>query len=825
MGFEDTSPLMTDNEGLDSGFGGAAQTSEKMHSPRESVEAVETEMPEDAERATSANKTKGKMRNAKASLSLKPPDESQSQPRRQSSRKKKKTDLDPEMVREQRQKKSMEKVAEWLMKVPIEDDQELQTRTEDTCNSENSDSCSSTSTLDVKLYKSDVKPKRVDHAKALEDQVFGAVYKRERRGNRSKSLPANVLVKPVNDTCTDILEEAEQTVICEKESDEKYAEDAGSDNNDGKDEVRKCVSESKAPPPEKKPKRSTRNALQKVDSDLQAQANVQGSLQKKTDKRRGKSARMPKPLVLVGIQNEETSPKTRPPSKDIQVHIENYPSSEDQGTPLMRSTRRSRRLQLFTEEVQEGHKKAQAATNTPGKDHNVAKQSEGAAGGTLKNTASPQSEHGTKAAKRNGCIYDEDLGGIENMEFGERTEAAPSSQEFVADGPCAETLSEEGAAGFTPVVPSTTNASEAAVAGPDPLKVDIELETLACGTKSAATENEEDKNDSEMDTEQLLRSFKATKRKSFHLGRPNGKRSRSSDEENVHNTVAEENSGPSLEVKCAKQQVIKESDITDQDALRDTDNWSCSDLIPPSNSPGLQRKTVLKKQDQVNVDQLIGDTGGSVQDNAGNGLLGNSISSSLSPNRVSKREIDSPHLCVVAQVVDSGLCFQTELSEANEREDLNELDCTLRDSSKVEIRDDISSENSAATGKHCSVNTVDSSLTPDGLGAPDDHLKTNRSAELSVHSSIKSNPRKRRRTKRLESLSESDCSGSNDELPSLAQIFRTSPPRSGAQDQKESSGAQTRPPACPSPDCVSSSQASVDLFDPPEECKLIKTVV
>ncbi|XP_029312884.1 LOW QUALITY PROTEIN: breast cancer type 1 susceptibility protein homolog [Cottoperca gobio] len=878
MGLEDTSPLTTENEGLDSGLGEAPLMSDKkIHSPTDNLESVETEMSEIVEKATSSLKTRGKIRFPSLI-----PDETEHQPLRKSSRKKQTKDLDPDKIFEERKKKSLEKVAEWLMKVPTEGSLELEKPNEDT---DDSDSCSSSSTIDVKQHNSVVNPTRQDRAKALEEQVFGAVYKRGRRGNGTRSLPLNVFVEPptteetqmvpnirksktmtpsdfkktssgdehesdiegkqqrtevVNDTSSDIFKEAEKMeVVVEKDTD-NYGEELNNfqeiDQNDGKDEVPCPASDIGQQQPDIKSKKRTCNTLQQVDSDLQEQAKAtsESSAQKKTDKRKGKNvrsekgkpARVPKPLVLVGVQNGESSPKTRPRSEEVQVHIENYPSSEDQEVPVTRSTRRSRRLQLFTEEVQEGHKKANLKANVAEKHSNVAKQSEEAKDGALDNTASPKNGSMTQVAEKNGCIYDQDLGGIENTHCRETTSylrPTEDDEESIAEVPNTETLSEAGAAYIT-VVPSSTSPAEAPLVHPtleshDPtnhLPNNSQLETFA--------ENEEDKNDSELDTEQLLRSFKATKRKSFNLGGPSVKRIRGLDQEDTQVAEAEENQRLSSGVESAKNEIYtKVSDITNQEALRDKENSSCSDFISPSISPARARKPVVEKLDQVVVEASIPDSSYSGQDSAGgNSVSRNNVNSSLTPNKVSKREIESPHLS------DSGLHFT-----AAEHDEPNEP------SKYSPMRDSISLRNSAESGTHL-VNAAEHflnteySLTPDGLGGIPVVLNVHEansrgSGELSTHSSFQSMPRKRTRVQRLEPSSESDCN--EERLPTLTEIFGTSaPPSAVTKDQGDSGedrreggtadGAQqmSRTPACPSPDSVNSSQASVDLFGTPDEC-------
>lgn len=899
MGLEDSTPLTTENEGLDSGLGDAPPTSEKkMHSSTDNLEPVETEMLEVVETATSTHRTRGKKRISKLeNASLNPlliSDGSKHEPLRKSSRKKQKKDFEPDKILEQKQKKSVEKVAEWLMKVPNEGSLKLEKPDEDT---DESDSCSSTSTVDVKQHISDMNSKREDRAKALEEQVFGAVYKR--RGNRTTSPPLHVYVEPpattetqapeiiskrrkrnypiladfckqmsfedknktkevqqiiedANDTRSDIFKEAERIEVMEENNTDRYGEELNSmpesDKNNGNGEIFCPSSDIEEQQPTTKSEKKVHNTLQEVDSDLQEQAKAKSeSTEQKKNKRKGKNTksekgkpvRVSKPLVLVGVQNEETSPtRTR---SEVQVQIENYPSSEDLETPVMRSTRRSRRLQLFAEEVhQEGHKKANLKVPAPEEDSNVAEKSEEAKGAALNDTA--KNGHVTKVSKRNGCIYDQDLELIESMDPVERMSLRPA-EDSIADISNAEILSETSAACYVPAVPSSTSPTETAVVGPT-LESDhlnnqfpnkIQLETSACETKCVLTENDEDKNDSELDTEQLLKSFKTTKRKCFHLGGPNVKRSRSLDKENMQGAAPEEKH----EV-CSGVGSTKKHTSTNQEVLREKENSFCHDVISPSNSPSVTRKSVAEKADEVMVEASIPDTSCSGQDSAAcYGLSAASVSSALSPNKVSRHEVESLHLSVVPQVVDSGLRFTViEHDELDEASQTSER--TMRDAVKgKEIRESIS------TGKHRSVNTgeriiiAESSLTPDGLVIPvqmvHETKSSNDSEEVSAHSSIKSNPRKKRKAQKLESSPELDSSESKEDLPTLTQIFGTSTrPPAVIQDQGDSNKTNScevayvtahaaeqlsHPPACPSPDSVNSSQASVDLFGTPDECK------
>ncbi|XP_059181355.1 microtubule-associated protein futsch-like isoform X2 [Centropristis striata] len=894
MGLEDTSPLITENEGLDSGLGDALPTSDrKMHSPTDNLE---TEMSEVEE----THKTRDIMRFHKLeNTSHRPsiiPDEVEHQPLRKSSRKKQKKDLKSDKILKEKQKKSREKVAEWLMKVPAEGSLDLEKPNED-----DSDSCSSSSTIDVQQYNSDVHSKREDRAKALEEQVFGAVYKRERRGSRILSPPFNGFISPTTNKETkkvskvrksaltpadfvkktssedksesDVEEEQQRIDVVhdassdffkdqmEKNDIEKYQEELNTlpetDKNNGKDEVPCPVPDVGQQLPDRKSNKRTRNILQQVDSDLQEQAKIrsESTEQKKTDKRKGKNmksakgkpAKLAKPLVLVGVQNAETSPKTIPRSKEVQVHIENYPSSEDQEVPVTRSNRRSRRLQVFTEEVQEVHKRENSKAKKVDKDSNVGKQSVEA-----KDDERPPPKNGnmTKVPERNGCIYDQDLGEIENMESGERASCLTPTEdvkESVAEVPDAEILSEASAACCITVVPSSTSPTEAAVVDAtlesdnptNHLPNSMNLETFARQTKCVGPEHDEDRNDSELDTEQLLRSFKATKRKSFHLGGPNVKRIRGPDQEISHSGDSEENHNVCFGDKSAKNLPnTKVFELTNQEALRDDENSYCSDLISPTNSPAPTRKPVVEKAEQVVVEASIPESSWSGQDIAGGCCVSrNSVSSTLPPNTVSKRNIESPHLSVVPQVIDSGLCFvaaeHQELNEPLKCSQItdNQLHGTMRDAGKgKEMRDILVHDSTPSVIVAEQFLNTESSLTPDGLGIPvvqiihESKSYSHGSGELSAQSSIKSMSRKRAR--RLESSSESDCS--EEELPALTEIFgKTAPAPAVTKHQGEANECEgataggepesSRPPACPSPDFIESSQASVDLFGTPDE--------
>uniref|UniRef100_G3NSY0 RING-type E3 ubiquitin transferase BRCA1 n=1 Tax=Gasterosteus aculeatus aculeatus TaxID=481459 RepID=G3NSY0_GASAC len=827
MGLEDTSPTMTDVEGLDSGLGEAHPTSsKKISSPTDHLEPLETDISEVVETSTHKNRRKKRLRKLEKpplppSLT---PDEPEHRPLRMSTRKKLQKDLKPDKVHEEKKKKSLQKVAEWLMTVPTEGSLELDKPNEDT---EDSDSCSTASTKDIKIHNSDVNSRREERAKGLEDQVFGAVYKRERRGNKVIAPPLNVLIETpatketqiisktrkintvtpagfvketisddksesdmeeeqqkteeVDDASSDVVAKAEQTEVMEEK--DKYGE--GLNNLPESDQINDkvpCNVSDSGQVDRRRSNRRTCNTLQQVDGDLQAKA-------KKTENRN-----MQKPLVLVGVKNGETSPKARPRSEEVQVHIENYPSSEDQEIPTTRSTRRSRRLQLFTQEVQESHKKANLKAVRAEKDRNAPKRSEEANGGNV-----------TPATERNGCVFDQELEGIEDLESSEMppysgpTEAV---EESAAEVPDAEPLAEANVAPNAAEVPSSSSPADAAV---DPTLVnadqdDRRLETVAHVTKC---HDDEDKNDSELDTELLLKSFKATKRKSFFFGGPNVKQSRGSDTENPRRADAEDSPPVSAE-------------RTDLQALRGDENSPWSDFISPSNSPAQTRKPVLEKPDEETPE--ASDPESSCSGHGGDSSSRNGVSSGLTPNKVSTRDIKSPRRSVAPRGLHSGLCFgAAEHLEPREPSNYSQSQpgCSARDAGRGK---ETRGGTSVCSAQHLS--NAEGSLTPDGLGIP-----TSRSGEPTSHSPAESAPRKRKRARRLESSFESGESG--EDLPTLTEIFGKSAAPSGTEGRRgsrEADGCAGAPaggtPACPSPDELHSSQASVDLFGTPDECNV-----
>lgn len=756
MGLEDTSPLTTEIDGLDSGLGEAPPTCDKkIYSPRK-LEKV----------------------------SFQPaliPDKDEHPHLQTPFKKKHKKVLEPDKILNQKQKKSLEKVAEWLMKVPSEQSLELDNLEED---GDDSDSCSSTSTIDLGLLCCESNPVRA-RGKALEDQVFGAIYKRQRKGkgivkptegalemvclNHSDKNTSEDKSREDKEEVHSIREQGQNTSSNILKEEIAVLEDCGgivepthmSENDqNNKDEVPHLVSDIGEQQPETIAKR-TRSSLQQVDCDLLkcTQKKPEDIGKKKIAHRGSKgikseksmSARMSKPLVLVTVEKLDTSPKIRPQSEEVEVHIENYPSSGDHEVPLGKCTRRSRRLQVFTKK---DDKKETSRSNVPEKQHYSKYPN---------SIKSQDCKDQIQEAHRNGCIYDQGIQEIENMDSGERESSLRSEEDtksFLSEVPNTKMLSETACC--VAVFPSCVGLAPAEPTNQSTNTVQLVTELLEM--------EHEQQNDSEQDTEKLVRSFKATKRKSFHLGTgPNMKKSHLLVQQNTQSPGTEENEN--YYESSPKQVQPMMAKITNSQVLIDSKNMSGSDLISPSCSPSLTRKALgLQSRCSMKV---------------GNCVLGNSASSPLPPNNESKHVVQSSSPLILTKG-NSPICFATEKPSQSKTDFI------------------MMKETRGITSLHSfngSTADAQSSLTPDGLGMPVPEVTySQRSRELS-------GCRKRTKSQQLDSSSDSsDCT--EEEFPCFSKILNKTAP----------SGAN--PPASPSLDCVNSSQASVDLFDMPNECKI-----
>ncbi|XP_049614385.1 breast cancer type 1 susceptibility protein homolog [Syngnathus scovelli] len=639
---------------------------------------------------------------------------------------------------ERRKRKSKKRVAEWLLKVPAEKSLELEEPAEVAHLSDDSDSAAS--------------DKKEQIAKTVEEQVFGFTYRRKQRDKRSsggkllshtKRLSKKKNITSLEEKLVDLEDPATMDVSEEPGNCENHKKDL--DNPPENAEMTSFGTFQ----PERTPTR-LRSSLRQVDSDLQAKAETENYAPKKDKRRappeRGKSTRAVKPLVLVGVHEGNDVTKCSLPTEAVQVHIENYPSSEDQEAAVTTGTRRSKRLRKSSQNVRQPSPKKAATrqrTQTQGED-----VKEGA-------TSDPRDAN---ACKSNGCVYAKDICGIENMEISHlesHVEGPPTENQVDSDCDPAQVPGSESLFGTAPEDPAP------------PLIPSAKMETEDC-------------NDSEVDTAQLLRTFKATKRRSFHLGPSSGKKRRSEDEEPVHSP--EKRNLTRSRTQRAKQQTTPRSDITGMSI--------CSNLIPPTDSPA-------KKMDAEGVAAPV--------------PLGSSVSSALSQQKVPSHETESPLPTFIPQVVDSGLHFHKHQEfpessfESAPKEDIGNL---AEDPAAI-------GNGSARTSQH--LLNADCSLTPDGLLDQPGH---------GTQSSVRSNPIRntRRRAQRLQHSWES-LSSCDEEVPTWTQILQeaTHHPQDDADldatqaNQREADDVEVR---CQSPDGVTASQASVDLFDSPNKSDL-----
>uniref|UniRef100_A0A3P8XS53 RING-type E3 ubiquitin transferase BRCA1 n=1 Tax=Esox lucius TaxID=8010 RepID=A0A3P8XS53_ESOLU len=878
------------------------------------------------------------------------PEEVENHPVRRSLRNNKRESLSQTNIFEQRQKKSLEKVSEWLIKT-----------SENVENAEcsrdsNANSSSPSSPLEDHLINKEDSPNRKERWKCLEEQVFGAVYKRDRRGNRSFSpqnrviadpqppclmkeakilmkLPQKRLNKLTPADFVKRLRSAENDDIVMNEPPEEHTlNDMANDTTEltyngvdlqgeklnelSEDDV-KDIPVFSVPPQKtgRKTSKKVKGKWQDIDGEFQVKGkvNLANNKQKNPCRKKGenskgennKAAKMPKPLVLVGVEEGESDsvaiPKSRPLGQ-IEVQIESYPISEDIGSPIMRKTRRSQRLQLFTEEVQ-GSKNIIGTSRSiklpcPDSDCSEMQQSDVAEEDTnMENVVSVRNQNPEKAVRKNGCVLYEDIRGIDNLECSEKTsceiieaqEGSLVEKESIAVVPNTESLCQTDVTGSVALVSSSRSLPEAGVllSVPDSMnpsnpiiKPSDDSRSIVPHETSASQAKcinmvEDDRNDSELDTEQLLKSFKATKRKSFHLGSPSIKRSSFlSNKENATPVKIQ----TSTDIETGKQQEFPNTTecLTFQSDSRNRveyEHSSCSDFIPPSCSPNYSfqeaaqsshrrfPKSLVTRPTQEFVKSLNHSACDTTQEVCSN------RESVQSPKKMEKTPVETHH-----QAVDSGMLFPAldasvealldptpeaskQLTVPKDRLSYTVEDNLWKCSTELESNHSKEPEMAVEPDKRCPVNSngnianTESSLTPDDL-LPTiaqsvvirEAERVKESGEGSSHSSIPISlkQRKRRKSQKLESSSESDNSG-EEELPPLVQIFRHSACpteeesvnllEDQAREQINSQGSRAdctwaaakdvlqdvSPLHCPSPDSVPTSQASVDLFGTPED--------
>lgn len=949
-------------------------------------------------------------------------------PKRRSTRRAKKVGLEPDRIVDKRQKKSVEKVAEWLLKISPSSDAQTQDKNRllpvfCESDSERQNVCSSFSTeVNVKIPEKDkVRPSAEVPGRGLEEQVFGAVYKRERRSSKIKVTrgfspereivadpdPLNSEEEEEEEIKTSVLkrkrdcmlnpadlmkrskfddkgervvndrkqnEEPKESFICNIENKvdsiaelnvdaplecgEEQEKSVGISVEETCYEKVKNMEESPVfEVPLKRPGRRTKPKMQEVWQDLDCDFREKENCGNKPSRKRqinrnncesskdghleeGKNAKSTKTLTLVSATENENVAVIKQASKpklvEAEINIENYPSSSEPQSPDARQTRRSLRLQAFTAVAQstrrrklstqglskpaEGSKEMNPSQSTC---FNQPELSDADANKDNVDAGEGNANAGQHQSGKNGCVCENAFEEIEIMRSNEETAAFT----FVPEGDVPEqnslisvvqdtaesdrqkiqcsSMAVRSQSPVVAVVPESSlpekpqESASTGVVSPSGVQPLTTGALISVGEHGCMEEGG-DLNDSELDTELLMKTFKGTKRKSFYLGSPK----------------------PS-HVESQRKGLDKEEETQLQDQMpvivRNSDPRSVLENIPknsdlPSNhyEPESSEKPCKRTQssfgnaDAASVSLLQAKSSPLATKSQEDASLRNSAdnaSSGLSPNRVASSQDrgisgspnscqllfasatqEQPHICH-SKILRNEPSPKSGIPQSRFVQSETQENC-LRQRSSPDI-------NKGPAGvPNCEVHTneFESSITPDGLlrevTRPDvSHI----TEPVARHSSdkmerkdleIHSQPcaRKKRKAQRLES-SESELSAEDEDLPSIAQIFKShcSPLPSGckkghsnqddhhlqeAKPELQSSSQDICPPSEPAPgeqlsqtsqcgspsqkeqytenvkasmvesavqpqtDCrdewITSSQGSVDLFGTPEESKLYK---
>lgn len=930
MCLEDLCPATTEQDCLDSGVGDLPQ--------KPKIKAAD---PEDVSPRPNA-------RNSQTLQDVTPDDGKHLR------RRSKRLCLEPDRIMDKRQKKSMQKVSEWLLKISPTSDAEtgvdtegvLPIVTDSDAEKESTASCASTEIHASANDKAGASPEREVTCRGLEEQVFGAVYKRERKivkitknfcpervpvgsGNVSEMdekikmpkrrssrrlTPADFIRKTANEDKEDGVHQEEADEGSKQENRSKPLR-----SSDEQENVVQCGPDQNT---ENSPalnvplkKSGRRSRIQEVWQDVDHDLTEKENTDKKKDRKRritwssrdatkddnlekGKNPKYAKSLALVSAENEIADLREKVPSNpqliETEFNIESYPSSAEPKSPDARKTRRSLRLQEFTIEVQ-GQPRRRRSKQAPPKPADGPENNPPAIldepsamtdhAGTSQPNAS-QSEKPEWSLGRNGCVYNDDFENIEIVQSS-KDAAAP---ECVSEGTTAEENS------LLSVVPDTVDQdkhvvlcstkvgnsiSPLAALVPEFLTPKLQespsAKTLIPAIKHRNTE-QEDTNDSELDTEQLMRTFKATKRRSFYLGSPKNSHSRTQDKSLTRISEVDKPESldqeevPGISPDCdqvppSNPCELAPQEITSQSCIEDVASVGLLQVKAPT-LPSLPEHTQKVKSTETLAPKDLPEKVAKSQDFSRsqysrppvNVELPKSVQ--LFSTSVTQQE---PHISLSMDSTKSSEILGKQL-QAN----------VVIDSSKI----------SSIANSETGCNNFESSVTPDGLvpNGPEALViepATTQNVDKINEGEILSQTClwRKRKARRLES-SDSESSVENDDLPPLAQIFKfhqssSDPVKNSlkqdglqAEEQSPKSGldpishnshfcrepeAQSRPASqCvtsyqkekslqdvnsnnvqddsdPDPPCrdewVTSSQGSVDLFGTPQECKYLLLVV
>ncbi|XP_060718402.1 breast cancer type 1 susceptibility protein homolog isoform X1 [Tachysurus vachellii] len=760
-----------------------------------------------------------------------------------SCRRSKRLCLDPDRIMDKREKKSVQKVSEWLLKIsPVSDAQaehsaegDFPKFTDSDAEKESTASGVSTEINNSAHGKADASPIREVLCRGLEEQVFGAVYKRERKVIKSKVAKSFSPVQEIAPVVRygNLSEKAEKVEIPQRRSSRRLNSadfirktsnkdtedgldqeevDEGSNQENGNTPLRSSGKQERVQSgPDKNAeltedspafavplrKRGRRSKMQDVwkDVDCELTENESNTNNKKDRKRRitrsthdttkddnlerCKNAKYAKSLALVSAGAEIVELSKVPSNLNLietEVNIESYPSSAEMKSPDARKTRRSLRLQEFTAEVQglprrrrskQAHPKpADGPENNPSA--NLDEPSAKTAHLGTSHINDSQSEKTEWSMRRNGCVYNDNFENIEIMQSSDDVAALSIAEEnshfsVVPDSvdhilPCS-TKAANMSSPLAALVPESL---------PQKYQESPSTKTLKLAVEHKVTEQDDDTNDSELDTEQLMKTFKATKRKSFDLGSPRTSHSRTQEksltqileEEKQENVDLTETPGISLNI----DQVLppNPSEVSAHEIMSQNSQSGIADVASVSL---LQVKsTTLPKDTQKH--NSISTSGASDKPE----MVANSQDYSRSQDSRPSVKVD---------LANSVQLFSTSPTQKETQISHNKESTKSPNSSEIQGCKVTSIPLGPMTSSETQCNNFESSVTPDGLvpNGPEVQLiepETNHNLDKLDEGEFNSQPclRRKRKPQRLES-SDSESSVEDDDLPPLAQIFKS----------------------------------------------------
>lgn len=811
------------------------------------------------------------------------------------SRKSNRRGLDPDRIVDKRKKKSVEKVSEWLMKISPSSETRTEGSIGDAPGSTDSETEESKgSSVSAELRKNDdnvvIGPLKEVQDRPLEEQVFGAVYKRDRKAGTSnrRTVSSEVEIAALskkekttkrrlskrNSGCKVAPEDSarkadEETNVQDEPEESTHVEEASksteSPSNKNKSNCHPgTVDESPSfdvplKRPGRRPKMKIPDTWTDMDQDLTTkETSRKRHLTRSSSEGAKDQSKYTKSLTLVSAGTKTFS--ENPKLLETQVTIESYPSIPDPKSSGGRTTRRSLRLQEFTEEVQGPLKRKRAKCVLP---KHADRSGNDPASATTQHPNLENIDHGEPSQQRsfrtNGCIFTEEM---ENIETAPVTEDAPdgthdnmsvipdtgdqdrprTSQPYVDENlpRSPENISLENVLPGASSPEKTRDSPSLATVALEPLAVSFAL--------VAACEDEVDTNESELDTEQLMKTFKGTTRKSFCLGSPKNV----SPQKSKDQTEPEEKnlSGSSKPNEQSSELFSLNSNRPPLEKFSSKPSGSCK---PKTNvSSVVQDQSESSPSNKSQQDHFV--------------PSGTSESLMLSPNKVVKStqgsqlpaNLDPEHSCQL---------FSTGLTQEDPQRIRGKSPGSLKDLFRTPgvSKEDQRNESFAKMQlPDTPAVNFESSATPDGLVPTNlynmvepEAGRTSDPVEDAAGSEILSQPcvPRTRRTRRLES-SDSESSPENERLPSLAQIFKSESNRSSSppgqvphtqspepqipvlfshlgqcvepenqashehvrKDSQTERGEELSNPGCRD-EWINASQGSVDLFGTQDECE------